>query len=110
VLGKTPLTKKAQEKSLTSTEQNLMAGPNCQAGQGKMAQQQFWARHGFFRRGRLRKLAHVWFSGRGGAVLEHRNFCSRTALSLGVSQVRSEDKMAADLQMATLLFYQKAYV
>jgi hypothetical protein len=30
-------------------------------------------------------------SGRGGAVLEHGN------LSLGVSQVRSEGKMAADL-------------
>jgi hypothetical protein len=28
-------------------------------------------------------------------------------LSLGVSQVRSEDKMAADLQMAALLFYHK---
>jgi hypothetical protein len=39
-------------------------------------------------------------SGRGGAVLEHGN------LSLGVSQVRSEGKMATDLEMATLLFYQ----
>jgi hypothetical protein len=37
--------------------------------------------------------------GRGGAVLERRN------LSLGVSQVRSEDKMATDLEMATLLLY-----
>jgi hypothetical protein len=35
VLGKTPLLKKAHEKSLTSIEQNLTAGPNCQAGQGK---------------------------------------------------------------------------
>jgi hypothetical protein len=35
MLGKMPLTKKAQEKSLTSIEQSLMAGPNCQAGQGK---------------------------------------------------------------------------
>jgi hypothetical protein len=35
VFGKTLLTKKAQEKSLTSIEQSLMAGPNCQAGQGK---------------------------------------------------------------------------
>jgi CRISPR/Cas system CSM-associated protein Csm4 (group 5 of RAMP superfamily) len=32
---KTPLTKKAHEKSLTSLEQSLMAGPNCQAGQGE---------------------------------------------------------------------------
>jgi hypothetical protein len=35
MLGKMPLTKKAQEKSLMSIEQSLMAGPNCQAGQGK---------------------------------------------------------------------------
>jgi hypothetical protein len=35
MLGKTPLTKKAHEKSLTSIEQSLMAGPNCQAGWGK---------------------------------------------------------------------------
>jgi hypothetical protein len=35
MLGKTPLSKKAHEKSLTSIEQGLMAGPNCQAGQGK---------------------------------------------------------------------------
>jgi hypothetical protein len=32
VLGKMLLTKKAHEKSLTSIEQSLMAGPNCQAG------------------------------------------------------------------------------
>jgi hypothetical protein len=44
------LTKKAHKKSLTSIEQSLMAGSNYQAGQGKMAQQQFWARHGFYRR------------------------------------------------------------
>jgi hypothetical protein len=56
---KNPLTKKAQEKSLTYIEQSLMAGPNCQAGWGKMAQQRIWARSGFYRRGRLRKLAHV---------------------------------------------------
>jgi hypothetical protein len=35
MLGKTLLIKKAHEKSLTSIEQSLMAGPNCQAGQGK---------------------------------------------------------------------------
>jgi hypothetical protein len=29
------LTKIAHEKSFTSIEKNLMAGPNCQAGQGK---------------------------------------------------------------------------
>jgi hypothetical protein len=35
MLGKTPLTKKAQEKILTSIEQSLVAGPNCQAVWGK---------------------------------------------------------------------------
>jgi hypothetical protein len=35
LLGKTPLTKKAHEKSLTSIEQSLMAGSNCKAGWGK---------------------------------------------------------------------------
>jgi hypothetical protein len=36
-------------------------------------------------------------SGRAGAVLQPENFCLRVGLSLEVSQVRSEDKMAADL-------------
>jgi hypothetical protein len=35
MLGKMLLTKKAHEKSLTSIEQSLMAGPNCQAGPRK---------------------------------------------------------------------------
>jgi hypothetical protein len=35
MLGKTTLSKKAHEKIPTSIEQSLMAGPNCQAGQGK---------------------------------------------------------------------------
>jgi hypothetical protein len=35
MLAKMPLTKKAHEKNLTSIEQSLMAGPNCQAGWGK---------------------------------------------------------------------------
>jgi hypothetical protein len=35
MLGKTPLSKKAHEKSLMSIQQSLMAGPNCQVGQGK---------------------------------------------------------------------------
>jgi hypothetical protein len=41
----------------------------------------------------------------GGAVLEWGNFCLSVGLSLEVSQVRSQDIMAADLQMGTLLFY-----
>jgi hypothetical protein len=89
----------SQEKSHVQ-EQGLMAGSNRQAGWGKMAQQRFWARCGCYRRGRLRKLVQAAVvSGRGGAVLELGN------LSLGVSQVRSEGKMATDLEMATLLFY-----
>jgi hypothetical protein len=35
MLGKTLLTKKTHEKSLTSIEQSLTAGPNCQVGWGK---------------------------------------------------------------------------
>jgi hypothetical protein len=35
MLGKMPLTKKAHKKSLTSIEQSLMEGQNCQAGRGK---------------------------------------------------------------------------
>jgi hypothetical protein len=35
MLGKRPLTKKGHEKSLTSIQQSLTAGPNCQAGWGK---------------------------------------------------------------------------
>jgi hypothetical protein len=36
-----------------------MSGSNHQAGEGKLAQQQFWAKSGFYRRRRLKKLAHV---------------------------------------------------
>jgi hypothetical protein len=35
MLGKTLLIKKAHKKSLTSIEQSLMAGPNCQASREK---------------------------------------------------------------------------
>jgi hypothetical protein len=59
-----------------------------------MAQHRLWARRGFHRRGRLRKLACAQESPVGVELL------------LGLhSQVRPEDKMTADLQMATLLFY-----
>jgi hypothetical protein len=51
----------SQEKSHVQ-EQSLMAGSSHQAGQGKMAQHRFWARRGFYRRGRLRKLVHAWES------------------------------------------------
>jgi hypothetical protein len=36
-----------------------MAGLNCQAGWGKMAQHRLWVRRGFYRRGKLRKLVHA---------------------------------------------------
>jgi hypothetical protein len=47
MLGKTPLSKKAHEKSLISIEQSLMAGPNCHAGWEKMVQSRVWASSGF---------------------------------------------------------------
>jgi hypothetical protein len=37
-----------------------MAGLNFQAGWGNMVQPRLWARHGFYRRERVRKLVHVW--------------------------------------------------
>jgi hypothetical protein len=49
----------SREKSHVQ-EQSLMAGLNCQAGQGKMAQPRLWVRCGFYRRGKLRNLAHAW--------------------------------------------------
>jgi hypothetical protein len=48
----------SREKSHVQ-EQSLMAGSNHQAGWGKMVQHRLWARRGFYRRGRLRKLAHA---------------------------------------------------
>jgi hypothetical protein len=36
-----------------------MAVPNCQAGLGKMAQPPIWVSSGFYRKGRIRKLAHA---------------------------------------------------
>jgi hypothetical protein len=76
MLGKTPLTKKAHEKSLTSIEQSLMAGPNCQTGQGKdgIAANlgQVWL---LYKRKVKEVSARAVVSGRGGAVLESGNFC-----------------------------------
>jgi hypothetical protein len=76
MLGKMPLTKKAHKKSLTSTEQSLMAGPNCQAGQGKDGPAtnlgQAWV---LYKRKVKEVSACAVVSGRGGAVLEHGNFC-----------------------------------
>jgi hypothetical protein len=84
-----------------------MAGPNCQASQGKMAQHRLWARHGFYRRERLRKVVHEWESPVGvELVLEHRNFCFEGGAVVGngsISQVRPEDKMATDLQNGDII-------
>jgi hypothetical protein len=67
-------------------EQGLMAGPHCQSGWGKVAEHRLWARCGFYRRGRLRKLAHAQESPVGVELLsEHGNFCLRAGLSLGVA-------------------------
>jgi hypothetical protein len=63
-----------------------MASSNCQACRGKMAQHRLWARHEFYRTGRLQKLAHARESLVGvELVLEHENFCLRAGLSLGVA-------------------------
>jgi hypothetical protein len=59
MLGKPPLTKKAHEKILTSIEQSLTAGPTARLAGEKMVQQRIWARRGFYRKGRLRKLVHA---------------------------------------------------
>jgi hypothetical protein len=87
-----------------------MAGSNCQAGRGKMAQPRLWARRDFYRRGRLRKLAHVWESPVGmELVLEHGNFCLRVGLLLGVAPFLKwglRIKWPPIHKMATLLFYQ----
>jgi hypothetical protein len=101
LLGKTPLTKKAHKKSLISIEQSLVTGPNCQAGRGKDGTAVNLGQAWLLQKGEVKE-ASTWaaVSGRGGAALEHRN------LSLGVFQMRSEGKMAADLEMMTLLFYQ----
>jgi hypothetical protein len=84
-----------------------MSGSNCQAGGGKMAQHRLWARRGFYRRVRLRKLAHVWQSLVGAElVLECRNFCFEGGAVVGngsISQVRPEDKMATDLQNGDII-------
>jgi hypothetical protein len=53
----------AHKESLWETshvqEQGLMASPTCQAGQGKMVQHRLCTRHGFYRRGRFRKLGYA---------------------------------------------------
>jgi hypothetical protein len=50
--------KESSQKSHVQ-EQSLMAGSNCQAGRGNMAQHSFWARCGFYRTGSLRKLVYA---------------------------------------------------
>jgi hypothetical protein len=40
-------------------EQDLMTGSSCLADPGKMAQHRLWARHSFYRREKIRKLARA---------------------------------------------------
>jgi hypothetical protein len=69
------LTKKAHEKSLTSIEQSLMAGPNCQAGRGKDGTAAILGQAWLLWKGEVKEVsACTVVSGRGGAVLEHGNF------------------------------------
>jgi hypothetical protein len=74
MLGKMPLTKKAHEK-VSHPRAKFNGRLELPGWLGRMVQHRLWARRGFYRRGRLRKLAHVVVSGRGGAVLERGNFC-----------------------------------
>jgi hypothetical protein len=60
-----------------------MAGPNCQAGRGKMAQHRLWARSGFYRRGRLRKLAHAQESPLGAELVLEQEFLFKGGAVLG---------------------------
>jgi hypothetical protein len=79
MLGKTPLAKKAHEKSLTSIEQGLMAGPNCQAGRGKDGTAPSL--------GEGKEVStYTVVSGKGGAVLEHGNLFKGRAAILADSQ------------------------
>jgi hypothetical protein len=66
----------SQEKSHVQ-EQSLMAVSNHQAGWGKMAQHRLWARCGFYRRGRLRKLADAQWSLVGWGCLRAWDFLLR---------------------------------
>jgi hypothetical protein len=92
------LAKKAHEKSLTSIEQSLMAGPNWQAGWGKDGAAANLGQAWLLQKGEVKEVSTcAVVSGRGGAVLESGIFCLRAGLSLEVSQVRSEDKMTTDL-------------
>jgi hypothetical protein len=70
-----PLTKKAHEKSLTSIEQSLMAGPNCQAGWEKDGTAQSLDEEWLLQKGEIKEVsAYMVVCGRGGAVLQHENF------------------------------------
>jgi hypothetical protein len=84
-----PLTKKAHKKSLTSIEQSLMAGPNCQAGRGKDGTTVILGQAWLLYKGEVKEVSTC--------CLRARELLFRAGLSLEVSQVRSEDKMAADL-------------
>jgi hypothetical protein len=74
LLGKMPLTKKAHEKSLTSIQQSLMAGLNCQAVQGKDGTAANLGQVWLLWKGEVKEFrACTVVAGRGGAVLERRN-------------------------------------
>jgi hypothetical protein len=75
MLGKMLLTKKAHEK-ISRPRAKFNGRLNCQAGRENMAQCRLLARHVFYRRGGVKEVsACMVVSGRGGAVLEHSNFC-----------------------------------
>jgi hypothetical protein len=87
VLGKTPLSKKAQEKSLMSIEQSLMAGPNCQAGGGRDGAAPSLGEQWLLQKGEGKEVnTGAVVSGRGGAVLKCGNLFKGGTAILADSQ------------------------
>jgi hypothetical protein len=85
-----------------------MTGMSHQPDQGNMAQHRLWARHVFYRRGRLRKLVHAWESLVGvELVLEHGNFCLRVSSLAEGSFLKwgLRIKWPPIYKIVTLLFY-----
>jgi hypothetical protein len=68
-----------------------MAGSNHQAGWGKMAQHRLWGRHGFYRRGRLRKSAHVRESLVGWGCLRAWEFLLRGGAAIFAADSQNGD-------------------
>jgi hypothetical protein len=87
MLGKNALIKKAHKKCLTSIEQRLMAGPNCQAGRGEDGAAPSLGEQWLLWKGEVKEVsACAVVSSRGGAVLECGNLFKGLAAILADSQ------------------------